>query len=68
MASKSRLDEWEASLYFLGEKLHMPVYKIKDEMPLSELIGWLNHFKRSSKPKQQTPEEVLMAFGCLPLK
>jgi hypothetical protein len=66
----SRRSEWEESLYNLGELLHMPVYKIKEEMPLSELIGWSRHFAKVKEPvkKEMTAEEVLAKFGCLPLK
>ena len=46
----STKNDWETSLYVLGERLHMPVYKIKAEMPLSELMGWHRYFAEQQKP------------------
>lgn len=43
----------------------MPVYEIKANMPLAELIGWLTHFKPERvEDKEPNPMEILKAFGC----
>jgi hypothetical protein len=50
MASPQRNSKFESSLYVLAERLHMPVYQIRKEMPLYEFIGWLRHFNGGEKP------------------
>jgi hypothetical protein len=55
MASTPRPNRFEASLFVLGERLHMPVYKIRQEMPLHEFIGWLRHFNGGEK---ETPIDL----------
>jgi len=73
LVTTPKANSWDASLYFLGETLHMPIYKIKAEMPLSEFIGWNKHFTRknseapgapASKFDTSDPSSVLKAFGC----
>lgn len=66
MASSAKASEWEHSLFILGEILHMPVYQIKAEMPLAELIGWLSYFNKKNKPAEKEPDgmEIIRAFGC----
>ena len=64
MASTSKADDWEACLYVIGERLQMPVYKIKEEMPLSELIMWCRHFSPQQEDKEPDPMAILRAFGC----
>lgn len=49
MASIPPRQKFEPSLYILGERLGMPVYKIRQEMPLYEFIGWLRHFNGKSE-------------------
>jgi hypothetical protein len=41
---------WDETVYVLAELLKMPVYKIKEEMPLSELIGWCRYFEKKNNP------------------
>jgi hypothetical protein len=50
MASQQRNHKFDTSLYVLAERLHMPVYKIRKEMPLYEFIGWLRYFNGGDKP------------------
>lgn len=64
--------EWDESVYALAELLKMPVYQIKAEMPLSELIGWCRYFdQRTAKVAAPPPlelaamskEDLKKAFG-----
>ena len=60
-------DPWENSLYVLAEQLHMPVYQIRKEMPLSELIGWTRYYENKNKPPpieidQMTPDQLRELF------
>jgi hypothetical protein len=40
------LSEEEMMIFELALLLHMPVYKMMDEMPYDEFLGWFDYFKR----------------------
>jgi len=40
------LSDEELVIYELGLHLHMPIYKLADEMTYEELLGWMNYFER----------------------
>jgi hypothetical protein len=63
---------WDETVYVLAELLKMPVYKIMEEMPLSELIGWCRYFEKRNNPTYGEPvlelasmskEDLKKAFG-----
>lgn len=39
------LSEEEITLFEIAYLLHIPVYKLVDEMPYDELLGWIEYFK-----------------------
>jgi len=43
--------DWETTLFILAEMLHIPVYKIRQEMPLSELLGWIHYIQNKGKER-----------------
>jgi len=62
----SQLSQYEETFYILAERLHMPVYKIKSEMPLEEFMGWLNYYGKSAQPTDLTSlnsDQVAAMFG-----
>jgi hypothetical protein len=63
--AKTKSDtDWERSLYVLAEFLHMPVYRIKQEMPLCELIGWCRHFEgKNEQSETDNAKNILKGFG-----
>lgn len=44
--------DWDETLYILAENLRMPVYKILEEMPLKEFLGWLRYYQNKNKPEE----------------
>lgn len=56
---------WERNLYSLAERLHTPVYKLRQEMPFSELLGWMEFLAEPSAPAFDVndPDSVLRGFG-----
>jgi hypothetical protein len=60
--------EWDESVYALAELLKMPVYKIKAEMPLSELIEWCRYFERKNRAAAPPPPLELAAMSAADLK
>lgn len=65
MASAQKIfDEWEASLFVLADYLKIPVYQIREEMPLYELIGWCRYLQnRQVANEKQEAKDILKAFG-----
>jgi len=60
--------DWDETLYILAEQLRMPVYKILEEMPLKEFLGWLRYYQNKNKPKaidvtEFTPEQLSGLFN-----
>lgn len=67
MASK-KTNNYERALFGLGERLSMPVYKIKEEMPLYEFLGWLRYFNQDDEEEpidltEATPDDLERMFG-----
>jgi hypothetical protein len=55
------------NVYALAENLHMPVYRLTDEMPVAEFLGWIefNSQRRGdNKPalNPDDPSSILKAF------
>lgn len=62
------MDDWELTVYLLAEKLSMPVYKLKQEMPLAELMGWIQFIREKGKERpieiaELPPEKLKEMFG-----
>ena len=43
------MNDHEKGLYVLAELLHVPVYKLKAEMPTSEYMGWQEYLSEKNK-------------------
>lgn len=47
----------------------MPVYKIRNEMPVSEFIGWINYFRKAAEGPEpldltaMSPDDMKRMFG-----
>jgi len=41
---------WDESVFALAERLHMPVYRLKQEMPLVEFLGWMHYYREDKGP------------------
>jgi hypothetical protein len=59
---------WERNLYSLAERLSTPVYKLKAEMPFSEMLGWMQFLSDDKKPAfdVEDPDSILRGFGLGP--
>ena len=49
--NQEKMNDWERTLFILAEMLHMPVYKLREEMPLSEMLGWIRYIKSKGEEK-----------------
>jgi hypothetical protein len=56
--AKAKMNDWDRTLYVVAERLCMPVYKLRAEMPLAELIGWVDHFRQQSQPANEEPIDL----------
>jgi len=60
-------NDWDFTLYVVADRLHMPIYKLKDEMSLREFIGWIRYIQGpKSKPidlNNASQDELARLFG-----
>lgn len=67
--AEPRSDPWDRTLYVLADRLHTPVYELRRNMPVKELVGWIRHLgdkNTSEKPIDVTtmkPEQLKELFG-----
>lgn len=60
-------DDWEYTIYAVADRVHMPVYRMKAEMPMKEFIGWIQYMQGpKEKPidlNNVTNDELAKLFG-----
>ncbi len=44
------------SLYTLAENLSTPVYELREKMPVSEYLGWIEYFSRRQEDAKVAEE------------
>lgn len=56
----------ERNLYALAERLHTPVFKLR-EMPYSEYLGWIKYLRESEDSKNllNNPAGFAAAMGAV---
>lgn len=58
---------WDKTLFTIAERLGMTVARLKTEMPLPELIRWVEFLNGHEAPvdlTQATPEQLGAMFGA----
>lgn len=43
------MSDREYGLYFLAENLKLPLYELKERMPISEYLGWIQFYARQNE-------------------
>lgn len=60
-------DDWEFTLYAVADRLHLPIYRLKAEMPMREFMGWLKYMQKpAEKPVDLAnagAEDLARMFG-----
>ena len=56
----------ERNLYALAERLHMPVYRLRSEMPYSEYRGWIEYLREPEESKNllNNPDALVAAVNA----
>ncbi len=60
-------DDWEFTLYAVADRVHLPIYRLKAEMPMREFMGWLKYMQKpAEKPVDLATagaEDLARMFG-----
>lgn len=60
-------DDWEFTLYAVADRVHLPIYRLKAEMPMCEFMGWLRYMQKpAEKPVDLATagaEDLARMFG-----
>lgn len=60
-------DDWEFTLYAVADRVHLPIYRLKAEMPMREFMGWLRYMQKpAEKPVDLATagaEDLARMFG-----